>query len=84
MAVDGKAVRSSPKGTFSGCLHLVSAWAAESRLLLGQVSVADGSHEIAAVPALLRALDLSGALVMLDAAGCQKAIAAQVRDQGGD
>lgn len=84
VAVDGKSVRASPKKTFSGCLHLVSAWATEQRVVLGQVSVADGSHEIAAVPELLRVLDLKGALVTLDAAGCQKAIAAQVRSQGGD
>lgn len=84
VAVDGKAVRASPKGTFSGCLHLVSAWAAEGRLILGQVSVADGSHEIAAIPQLLAVLDLAGAVVTLDAAGCQKAIATQVRGQGGD
>lgn len=84
VAVDGKSVRSSPKGTFSGCLHLVTAWASENRVVLGQVSVADGSHEIAAVPELLRVLDLHGALVTLDAAGCQKAVAAQIRGQGGD
>ena len=84
VAVDGKSVRASPKGTFSGCLHLVSAWAAENRLILGQVSVGDGSHEIAAVPELLRVLDLKGALVTLDAAGCQKGIARQVRAGGGD
>ena len=84
VAVDGKSARSSPKGTFSGCLHLVSAWASDSRLILGQVSVADGSHEIAAVPELLRVLDLAGAVVTLDAAGCQKDIARQIRDQGGD
>lgn len=84
IAVDGKAVRSAPRGTFSGCLHLVSAWAAENRLILGQAAVADGSHEIAAVPELLRVLDLHGALVTLDAAGCQKAVARQIREQGGD
>jgi predicted transposase YbfD/YdcC len=84
IAVDGKAVRSAPRGTFSGCLHRVSAWAAENRLILGQVAVADGSHEIAAVPELLRVLDRHGALVPLDAAGCQKGIAKQVRDGGGD
>ncbi len=84
IAIDGKAVRSAPRGTFSGCLHLVSAWAAENRLILGQQAVADGSHEIAAVPELLRVLDLHGALVTLDAAGCQKEIAKQVRGQGGD
>jgi predicted transposase YbfD/YdcC len=84
VAIDGKAVRSAPRGTFSGCLHLVSAWAAENRLILGQQSVADGSHEIAAIPDLLRVLDLTGALVTPDAAGCQKEVARQVRSQGGD
>lgn len=84
IAVDGKAVRSAPRSTFSGCLHLVSAWAVENRLILGQQSVADGSHEIAAIPELLRVLDLHGALVTIDAAGCQKEIAKQVREQGGD
>ncbi len=83
VAVDGKSVRSAPRGTFSGCLHLVSAWAAESRLILGQAAVADGSHEIAAIPELLKVLELRGALVTLDAAGCQKEIARQVRDRGG-
>jgi predicted transposase YbfD/YdcC len=84
IAIDGKAVRSAPKNTFSGCLHLVSAWAAENRLILGQQAVADGSHEIAAIPELLRVLDLKGALVTIDAAGCQKEIAKQIRGQGGD
>jgi predicted transposase YbfD/YdcC len=84
VAVDGKAVRSAPRGTFSGCLHLVSAWAAENRLILGQEAVADGSHEIAAIPQLLKVLDLHGALVTIDAAGCQREIARQVREQGGD
>ncbi len=83
IAIDGKAVRSAPRNTFSGCLHLVSAWAAENRLILGQQAVADGSHEIAAIPELLRVLDLHGALVTMDAAGCQKEIARQVRDRGG-
>lgn len=84
VAIDGKAVRSAPRPTFSRCLHLVSAWAAENRLILGQEAVADGSHEIAAIPELLRVLDLKGALVTIDAAGCQKEIARQVRDRGGD
>jgi predicted transposase YbfD/YdcC len=84
VAVDGKSVRRSRKDTFTGRLHLVSAWAAENRVVLGQVSVADGSHEIAAIPELLAALDLGGALVTLDAAGCQVGIARQIREQGGD
>ena len=84
IAVDGKAVRSAPRGTFSGCLHLVSAWAAENRRILGQQQVADGSHEIAAIPELLRVLEVKGAWVTIDAAGCQKGIARQVRERGGD
>src|SRR5262245_24770860 len=84
IAVDGKAVRAAPGDTFSGCLHLVSAWATENGVALGQVAVADGSHEIAAVPELLAVLDLEGALVTLDAAGCQKATLGQIREQGGD
>jgi predicted transposase YbfD/YdcC len=83
VAIDGKAVRSAPQDTFSGCLHLVSAWAAENRLILGQQAVADGSHEIAAIPELLKVLELKGALVTIDAAGCQKEIAKQVRTGGG-
>jgi predicted transposase YbfD/YdcC len=84
VAVDGKSARSSAKGTFTGCLRLVSAWAVESRLILGQRSVPDGGHEITTVPDLLAALDLHGAVVTLDAAGCQKATVAQIREQGGD
>jgi predicted transposase YbfD/YdcC len=83
VAVDGKAVRSAPGDTFSGCLHLVSAWAVENRLILGQEAVADGSHEIAAIPELLRVLDLKGALVSIDAAGCQVEVARQIREQEG-
>src|SRR5262249_51618823 len=84
VAVDGKSARHSPKGTFTGCLHLVSAWAVESRLILGQRSVPGGGHEITTVPDLLAALDLRGAVVTLDAAGCQKATVEQIRRQGGD
>jgi predicted transposase YbfD/YdcC len=83
IAVDGKAARRSPKATASGCLHLVSAWAAANRLVLGQQEVAEGSNEIAAIPELLRALDLKGALVTIDAAGCQVSIVEQIREQGG-
>jgi predicted transposase YbfD/YdcC len=84
IAIDGKAARRSPKGTASGCLHLVSAWAAANRLILGQQEVADGSNEITAIPELLRVLDLKGALVTIDAAGCQVSIVEQIREQGGD
>jgi predicted transposase YbfD/YdcC len=84
IAVDGKAFRAAPADTFSGCLHVVNAWAVENRLFLGQAAVEEGSHEIAAIPELLRVLDLKGALVTIDAAGCQKEVVKQVREQGGD
>jgi predicted transposase YbfD/YdcC len=84
IAIDGKACRGTPCDTFSGCLHLVSAWATENGLALGQVAVEDGSNEIAAIPELLKVLDLKGALVTLDAAGCQTQIVEQIRRQGGD
>jgi predicted transposase YbfD/YdcC len=84
VALDGKSVRGSKKATATGCLHLVSAWATNNRLTLGQVSVPEGSNEIAVIPELLSLLELKGALVTLDAAGCQKAIAKQIREQGGD
>ena len=81
--IDGKAVRGSrgPDGT---CLHLVSAWAAQQRLTLAQVAVQDKSNEITAIPELLALLQLRGALVSIDAMGCQKDIAQQIRNQGGD
>lgn len=84
IAIDGKACRAAPGDTFSGCLHLVSAWATQNGLILGQEAVPDHGHEITTIPALLRALDLNGAVVTIDAAGCQKAIVEQVREQGGD
>ena len=84
VAIDGKSARGSEKGTFTGCLHLVSAWAVENRLILGQRAVPEGGHEITTIPELLGALDLSGAVVTIDAAGCQKAVVAQVRERGGE
>jgi predicted transposase YbfD/YdcC len=83
VAVDGKSARSAPAPTATGRLHLVSAWATENRLVLGQVAVADGSNEVAAVPELLRTLDLAGALVTIDAAGCQTENARLIRGGGG-
>lgn len=84
IAIDGKACRSAPADTFSGCLHLVNAWAAENNLFLGSVAVADGGHEITAMPELLKVLDLEGALVTIDAAGCQTQILEHIRKEGGD
>jgi predicted transposase YbfD/YdcC len=61
----------------------VSAWATENRLVLGQAAVPDGSNEIGVIPDLLRTLDLSGAIVTIDAAGCQTENARLIRGQGG-
>lgn len=83
IAIDGKSVRRSQRNTATGCLHLVSAWATENRLTLGQVAVPDGSNEIAVIPELLRTLELAGALVTIDAAGCQVENARLIRDGGG-
>src|SRR4051794_33585390 len=83
VAVDGKSARRAKRDTATGCLTVVSAWATESRLALGQVAVPDGSNEVAAIPDLLRTLDLAGAIVTIDAAGCQTGNAAEIRRQGG-
>lgn len=83
IAIDGKTLRSSGAGIL-GPLHLVSAWATAQRLSLGQVAVDTKSNEITAIPALLDLLALNGALVTIDAMGCQKAIAQKIIDRKGD
>jgi len=83
VAIDGKTLRGSGTSKL-GALHLVSAWATAQHLNLGQVAVADKSNEITAIPKLLELLDLHGALVTIDAMGCQKEIAAKIRARGGD
>jgi predicted transposase YbfD/YdcC len=83
--IDGKTLRRSfDRAKGIPALHLVSAWAAQNRLVLGQVAVAEKSNEITAIPKLLEVLELSGALVTVDAVGCQKEVAAQVREKGAD
>lgn len=82
IAVDGKTLRGSGSDKL-GTLHLVSAWATEHHLSLGQVATAEKSNEITAIPELLDLLDLHGAIVTIDAMGCQKAIAKKIVDGGG-
>lgn len=85
IAIDGKTLRrSGEKTTGKEALHVVSAWATEHGVVLGQVATADHSNEITAVPMLLQLLNLRGATITIDAMGCQKAIAQQVRDQQAD
>jgi predicted transposase YbfD/YdcC len=76
VAIDGKTLRGSHDGTVRpNALHLVSAWATEARLFLGQVAVDQKSNEITAIPQLLELLDIEGDTVTIDAMGCQKEIA---------
>jgi predicted transposase YbfD/YdcC len=82
---DGKTLRRSfDRAAAKEPLPLVSAWASETGLSLGQVATADKSNEITAIPRLLELLDIRGASVTIDAMGCQKAIAQQIVDQEGD
>jgi predicted transposase YbfD/YdcC len=85
IAIDGKTLRHSGndlKGWKP--LHIVSAWATACQLSLGQVTVDEKSNEITAIPQLLELLDVHGALVTIDAMGCQKEIARQIVAGGGD
>src|SRR5215218_3237281 len=85
IAIDGKTLRGSfDKAAGKNPLHLVSAWASEARLTLGQIAVDSKSNEITAIPLLLELLDLKGTTVTIDAMGCQKEIAAQIVEGGGD
>jgi len=85
VAIDGKTLRRSFDRTKGlNPLHLVSAWASENHISLGQVAVDTKSNEITAIPALLELLDVSGAIVTIDAAGCQRAIVSQIRKQEAD
>jgi len=85
IAIDGKTVRRSyDEGKAKGAIHMVSAWASQNRLVLGQRKVDDKSNEITAIPELLKVLDLNGCIVSIDAMGTQKAIAQQITVQGGD
>ena len=86
ISIDGKARRRSERKTAEGyrAVQIVRAWASENGVTLAQVRTDEKSNEITAIPELLRLLDVSGALVSIDAAGCQKDIAKQIVAGGGD
>lgn len=85
IAIDGKCLRRSvDKASKKAAIHMVSAWAQHNSLVLGQVKVDDKSNEITAIPKLLSRLDIAGAVVTVDAMGCQKKIAEQIKQQNGD
>lgn len=85
IAIDGKTMRRShDRNAELGPLHLVSAWASEQGLSLGQVATQEKSNEITAIPALLDQIDVQGAVVTIDAMGCQKDIAEKIVAAKGD
>lgn len=85
VAIDGKTSRRThDRGKDRGPLHMVSAWASSQRLVLGQQACEAKSNEIAAIPLLLERLALAGALVTIDAMGCQTRIAQAILERGGD
>lgn len=85
IAIDGKTLRRSHNSVkHKDAIHLVSAWATVNRLVLGQVKVADKSHEMTAIPELLQLLEVRGCLVTIDAAGPQTKIAAMIVDRQAD
>jgi predicted transposase YbfD/YdcC len=84
VAIDGKTARRSGGKAGKGAIHMVSAFVASQRLVLGQVKVAEKSNEIVAIPKLLDMLAIEGAIVTIDAMGCQRAIARKILDKKAD
>lgn len=84
IAIDGKTIRRSlDTANSKAAIHMVNAWCQANHMVLGQLATDAKSNEITAIPELLNLLDLHGAVVTIDAAGCQKKIARQIVDQGG-
>jgi predicted transposase YbfD/YdcC len=85
VTIDGKtARRSHDQSQGKEAIHIVGAWATENGIALGQTKVNDKSNEITAIPELLKALDLKGCLVTIDAMGCQREIAKTIGEAGAD
>jgi predicted transposase YbfD/YdcC len=85
VAIDGKTLRHSyDNGGEKKAIHMVSAWATQQRLVLGQVKVDEKSNEITAIPELLKVLSLHGCIVTIDAIGCQKEIVKLIAQQQAD
>ena len=84
VAIDGKTLRRSyDRASSKAAIHMVSAWATENHISLGQVCVDEKSNEITAIPKLLELVEISGAFVTIDAMGCQTAIAEKIVEEGG-
>lgn len=85
IAIDGKTLkRSHDRSNKAAAIHMVSAWACNNGLVLGQLKTEEKSNEITAIPQLLKLLEINNCIVTIDAMGCQKEIAQTIRDQGAD
>jgi predicted transposase YbfD/YdcC len=85
IAVDGKTVRRShDKSNGKSAIHMVSAWASDNGIVLGQVKTDEKSNEITAIPELIKTLEIEGCIVTIDAMGCQKNIVKTIIDKGAD
>ncbi len=81
ISIDGKTIRRSyDKADNKAAIHIVSAFASEARMVLGQVKVDDKSNEITAIPALLDLLAVKGAIITIDSMGCQKEIVTKIQE----
>ena len=85
VSIDGKTLRHSfDRASSTAAIHMVSAWASTNRLVLGQLKVEEKANEITAMPTLLHLLDVTGAVVTIDAMGCQKEIVKTITERGAD
>ena len=84
IAIDGKTIRGAKSHAKKSPIHMVSAWACENNLVLGQVKTAEKSNEITAIPQLLEVLNIAGNTITIDAMGTQKEIAKKIIDQNAD
>ena len=84
VAIDGKTIRGAKASGKKSPIHMVSGWACENNLVLGQVKTSEISNEITAIPELLKILSLENTIVTIDAMGCQQAIAKKIIDQKAD
>lgn len=84
VAIDGKTVKGSKKSGLKSAIHLVSAFSTENEIFLGQIKTEEKSNEITAIPELIKILDLEGAIITIDAMGCQEDIAKEIIKQKAD
>lgn len=85
IAIDGKTMRGSQKKGVKGSgVHMVSAWASQAGIVLGQIPIAEKSNEITAIPKLIEMMDIKNCTVTIDAMGCQRGIVETIKKKGGE